>query len=120
MVQQSMDKKEVTYEIINSNGKFVAVVLPYREGRLPIARTQINSAFCVELTCADGKIEVLGHPGMPCPVSLIELLRSSKEEDGMLLVELFEMDDPRATAFETGAPPVAGEQKLRAPFVKPA
>lgn len=123
-------KTEQTYEIVTLAGQFVAVVLPYREGRLPIKKTVINSSLCVELTCADDTIEVLGrpfqpaydgHPAMPArpfPESLIEMLRTHHE--GMLLVELYEADDPRAAGFAPGAPPVAGEQKLRAPLMKPA
>ncbi len=104
-------KIPIAYEF-DATLPFVAIL--HREGRFPVARTTVTQYGEIELTGADGKIEVLGAPNLPCPVELIKRLRTHHE--GLLFVEFKEM--PAAGDVSAGvAPAPVGEQMLTARLV---
>lgn len=79
------DKQEISYEVITVMGEMIAVGLEEREGRFPVAQAKVLADGRVELTCHDGRVEVMGSPGAPCPLGVIERLRTHHE--GLLIVE---------------------------------
>lgn len=62
------------------------VVLEHRSGRLPIKRSRVTPAGAIEITGADGAVEVLGSPAYPCSKMILERIRTHHE--GLLLVEV--------------------------------
>jgi hypothetical protein len=96
-----VSKTPVPYEVMSVGDELMSVVLPHREGRLPVASAKVTTTGEVELMGKDGQIEVMGAPGQPCPESVVKRLRTDHE--GLLFV-FFGKDGP------------IGEQMLRAPF----
>jgi len=62
------------------------VVVDHRQGRLPVKRTVVTSAGAIEITGADGQVEVLGSPDYPCSAAVLRRIRTHHE--GLLLVQV--------------------------------
>jgi hypothetical protein len=105
------EKIRIAYEF-DATLPFVAIV--HREGRFPVARASVTQYGEIELTGADGVVEVLGAPELPCHVELLKRLRTHHE--GLLFVEFKDM--PRAGDVSAGlAPAPVCEQMLTARLV---
>lgn len=62
------------------------VVVDYRPGRLPISRAIVTPAGAIEITGADGGVEVMGSPDYPCSSAVLKRIRTHHE--GLLLVQV--------------------------------
>ncbi|MGX9221747.1 hypothetical protein ACWV27_25620 (plasmid) [Massilia varians] len=82
----NQNKTPVDYFEYSDGGRSPFIVLQHRQGRLPIRRTVVTAAGAVEITGADGAIEVLGSNEYPCSVTVLERIRTHHE--GLLLVDV--------------------------------
>ncbi|MDK6076254.1 hypothetical protein [Massilia varians] len=80
------NKTPVDYFEYADDGRSPFIVLQHRQGRLPVQRTVVTAAGVVEITGADGVIEVLGSNEHPCSVSVLQRIRTHHE--GLLLVDV--------------------------------
>lgn len=87
---------------------FIAVSLVYRPGRHPISHTEIRATGEIEITGADGRVEVIGSHAVPPTEEMIRRIRSA---EGMMLVEMGE-DEAGGFDVASGAGPRT-EQMLK-------
>lgn len=80
------NKTPVDYYEFADQARTPFVVLEHRSGRLPIKRSRVTPAGAIEITGADGAIEVLGSPAYPCSLTILERIRTHHE--GLLLVQV--------------------------------
>jgi len=80
------NKKPVDYFEFADQAQTPFVVLEHREGRLPIKRSLVTPAGAIEITGADGAVEVLGSVEYPCSVAVLKRIRTHHE--GLLLVQV--------------------------------
>lgn len=62
------------------------LVVDHRPDRLPVRRTVVTAAGAVEITGADGVVEVLGSADFPCSAEVLKRIRTHHE--GLLLVQV--------------------------------
>jgi hypothetical protein len=80
------NKKPVDYFEFADQAQTPFVVLEHRDGRMPIKRSLVTSAGAIEITGADGAVEVLGSSTYPCSLKILERIRTHHE--GLLLVQV--------------------------------
>jgi hypothetical protein len=80
------NKNPVDYFEFADEARTPFVVLEHRGGRLPIRRALVTAAGAIEITGADGAVEVLGSAGFPCSLAILERIRTHHE--GLLLVQV--------------------------------
>jgi hypothetical protein len=80
------NKSPVDYFEFADQAQTPFVVLDHRNGRLPIQRLLVTSAGAIEITGADGAVEVLGSAEHPCSTAVLKRVRTHHE--GLLLVQV--------------------------------
>lgn len=80
------NKTSVDYFEFTAQAETPFVVLEHREGRLPIKRSLVTAAGAIEITGADGAIEVLGSAAHPCSSAVLKRIRTHHE--GLLVVQV--------------------------------
>lgn len=101
-----MIANEIDYDVMEAGGDLIGVRLAYRRGRVPISKAQVQPSGVVFLYGADGMVEAMGSATSPCPLNVIDALRT--HPDGLLIVEFTNIDSPTKT---TDVP--IGEQMIK-------
>lgn len=80
------NKTPLDYFEVSDQAHATFLVVDYRPERFPIKRAIVTSAGAIELTGADGAVELLGSADQPCSTAVLTRIRIHHE--GLLLVQV--------------------------------
>jgi len=80
------NKIPLDYFEVSDQAHATFIVVDYRPERFPVRRAIVTSAGAIELTGADGAVEVMGSAEYPCSTAVLARIRTHHE--GLLLVQV--------------------------------
>lgn len=80
------NKIPLDYFEVSDQAHATFIVVDYRPERFPVRRAIVTSAGAIELTGADGAVEVMGSAEYPCSTAVLTRIRTHHE--GLLLVQV--------------------------------
>lgn len=80
------NKIQLDYFEVSDQAQATFIVVDYRPDRFPVRRAIVTSAGAIELTGADGAVEVMGSAEHPCSTAVLTRIRMHHE--GLLLVQV--------------------------------